>query len=68
MDSVIYNAIKLREKRGDIENEISVIPFFRDIFTSETSLIGNRGQTIKALRTNHRAQPKKYKGRKKYNI
>ena len=41
---------------------------FRDIFTSPTSLIGNSGKTIKALRVDHKLKPKKYKPRTKYKL
>ena len=64
MDKIVFNAIKKREKRASIEDEIKVIPFFRDIFTSETSLIGNKGRMIKGLRINHRVKSRKQIGRK----
>ena len=41
---------------------------FRDIFTSDISLIGNKGGTIKRLRIDHNTEPRKYKDRKKFKL
>ena len=40
-----------RQTQAKIANEITVASEFRDIFTEEYSLIGNKGGTIKRLRT-----------------
>ena len=68
MDKLVYNAIKIREKSGPIANEITVKQEFRDIFTDEYSLVGNKGRMINEFRKDHKAKPKKYKGRKKYKL
>ena len=68
VDLFVYNAIKKRDRKETIENKIEVIPFFRDIFTSELSLIGNKGNTIRGLRKDHKTKQKKYRGRRKYNL
>ena len=68
VDKMVLNAMRNRQEKSKIENEISVIPFFRDIFTNDTSLLGNTGNVIKALRVDHKADRKSYTKRKRYNL
>ena len=41
MGKIVYNANMARVKKTDIPDEIKVLPEFRDIFTSEYSLLGS---------------------------
>ena len=50
VDRMLSNAIKARQHKSNIPNEIKVIPELRSIFENEFSLIGKRGRTIKQLR------------------
>ena len=68
VDRMLHNAIKKRNQKSKIENEIKVIPELRDIFTDEFTLIGQKGRTIKELRIEHHKKPWKYAERKKYKI
>ena len=69
VDRMVFNAMKqCQEKKSKIENEIAVIPFFRDIFTDSTSLLGQSGHVIKALRVDHKLERKKYNARKQYKL
>ena len=65
---MVKNAIKNRETKSDIANEIKVTDFFKDIFTDQYSLIGNRGRVIRELREKHKEKPRKYKGRRTYKL
>ena len=44
---IAYNAEVMRQTKSRIENEITVAPEFRDIFTNKFSLLGSKGRTIK---------------------
>ena len=68
MDKIVYNAVIAREQKGNIEDEIAVLPEFKDIFTNKHSLVGNQGRMIKEFRIKHKSKPKKYKKRKKYSV
>ena len=69
MDKLVYDAMKMRQRKSKISNEIKVTEFFRDIFTDEYSLIGKRGRVIKCLREAHQLKSKKpYSKRTKYCI
>ena len=65
---MVKNAVKNRETKSEIANEIKVSEFFKDIFTDEYSLIGNKGRVIRELREKHKEKPRSYKGRKKYKL
>ena len=47
MTKIVYNATMMRQTKSQIENEITVAPEFRDIFTDQYSLLGSKGRTIK---------------------
>ena len=68
VEKLVYNAILQREKKKDIPDEIEVAPEFRDIFTDKYSLIGNKGKMINSFRKEHKKNPNKYRGRKKFNL
>ena len=54
IEKMVYNAIKQRQHKSEIANEIKVGPEFRDMFTGPYSLIGQEGGTIKTLRIEHK--------------
>ena len=62
------NALIQRQNSSKIDNEITVIPELRDIFTNEHSLLGSRGKTIKEMRTDHKSKKTSYKKRKTFEI
>ena len=43
---MVYHAEEARISKSKIEDEITVIPEFRDIFTDKYSLIGRKGRSI----------------------
>ena len=57
-----------KRKKKDIPDEIEVAAEFRDIFTDRYSLIGNKGRMINEFRTEHKKNPNRYRGRKKYSL
>ena len=57
-----------REKKKLIPDEISVLPEFRGIFTDSYSLIGNKGRMINEFRIEHKKNPNRFHGRKKFNL
>ena len=65
---MVFDATQKRRKEKPIKDEIKLLPEFRDIFTSEYSLLGKEGSTIKKLRTGHKKAPRKYKGKRKYDL
>ena len=58
----------MRQTKSRIENEITVAPEFRDIFTNKFSLLGSKGRTIKEMRTDHKPKKIQYKKRKQYEV
>ena len=68
LSKVQRNQQRRENKSIKIDDEIEVIPEFRDIFTGKYYLLGNKGRTIKELRTDHKAKKKKYAKRKTFDI
>ena len=68
VEKMVYNAIIARQRPPNIENEISVLPEFRDIFTNKYSLIGNKGRFIKEFRIKHKKKPAEYTKRRKFDL
>ena len=68
IEKMVFEATQKRRTEKAIKDEIKLLPEFRDIFTSEYSLLGNEGSTIKKLRTDHKKPPRKYKGKRKYEL
>ena len=46
VDKMIYNAKEARVPKTKIDDEITVIPELKSIFTDELSLIGSRGRSF----------------------
>ena len=68
VDNIVMNAVLAREKKQNIPNEIKVADYFRDMFTDPMSFIGRKGKVIREMREKHKPKPRRYKGRKKFNI
>ena len=68
IEKMVFEATQKRKKEKAIKDEINLLPEFRDIFTSEYSLLGKEGKTIKKLRVDHKKPPRKYKGKNKYDL
>ena len=68
IEKMVFESTQKRRKEKPIKDEIKLLPEFRDIFTSEYSLLGKEGKTIKRLRIDHQKPPRKYNGKRKYDL
>ena len=54
MDQIVLNAIKNREQKSAIANEIKVDPYFREIFIDPVFRIEKNGKIIQEMREAHK--------------
>ena len=68
VDKMVHNAKEDRIIKSKIDDEITVIPELRSIFTNPYSFIGHKGRSILNYRKGHKTTKNKYKDRKKYDL
>ena len=68
VDKMVFNAEKERQYKSKIDDEITVVPELRCMFTDPLSLIGSKGRTILEFRKKHKAKKRVFKKRKKYEL
>ena len=68
VDKMVDHAKEESIVKSKIDDEITVIPELRNIFTNPYSLIGHKGRSILNYRKGHKTTKVKYKDRKKYDL
>ena len=68
VERMVHNAKEERILKSKIDDEITVIPELKGIFTDPLSLIGHKGRSILNYRKGHKTTKAKYKDRTKYEL